>query len=229
MTRPNSIHRKSINSRHHGVPTGIQFVKETFSTQTVNALTNTITPANTIGNLLVANISARGATTPTISVGDTGGNTWTLGVAATTVGAGGAMSQYYSVTTAVSGTFTATSTVSGAIIISCLEFSAQATSPADVFKQTGYSTATIFATGTSASTAQAKEVVVAGTYENATGSWSAQTAGYTVLTKRTATGTLNTIQQSAYLILAAIGTQAYQATGSTNTTGAAVLGTYKGT
>ncbi len=214
-----------MNSRSHGGIVPIAFVTETSNTETTAATTLTLTPANTIGNLLVLCIANRPSSVTISSVADTGGNTWTLDIG----GANGAdlISVYYSLTTAVSGTLTVTMSASSTLVLSCLEFSG--ITAADVVAATSTGIGSNTPTKTTAATTKANDVVVAWVSQQVNApTFSAQTAGYNVQTQHSSNTAQPTTLQAAYKIVAATGTQTYGLTSSSSLTWTEAIATFKG-
>ena len=206
-----------------------QFVKETSATESLVSATETITPANTLGNFLALGIAARGSLglQTVVSVTDTGGSTWESVVGASTNNGNLDVEVWYSNTTAIAGTVTVTLTGLCSTVLSCIEFSGVDTY--DVVKvANGLSTSP--ATGTSATTAKMSEAVFAFVGCIDTTAFSSQTSGYTPETQHTSTVTaLNITAQSAYKIVSATGTQSYGLTSGNNSWGAILIGLYSGT
>lgn len=216
-----------ISEKHTaGGANNLVFVKETAFTTAASVSTAAITPANTAGNLLVLCSSLSGISTPVIStVADTGGNTWTKATSATTSTTTGEM--WYSKTSAIGGTLTVTYNSAGGPVLSCLEFSGANATPLDQIKGLAQSTTTI-ATGTSPTTTTAAQVVVAFVGSNGNPTFSAPTSGYTALTQHnTATASHLQAIQSAYEIINATGTQAFQVTSTLGVASEAILATFK--
>lgn len=205
------------SSRH--VSTG-NFVKETTFTEASTAGTAVITPNNAIGNLLVLHV-ALNTTTITTTVADTGGNTWNL----IQTDASYKSCQYYSLTTAVSGTLTVTFSGAVSAVLSCLEFNNIPSSPLDVHIE-AHGSSTAPATGTSSATAQADEIVVAFVCNAGANVYSGQTGGYTVRPILLSTASTENLQ-SAYQILSSTGTQSYGLTLGTSHPWTAMLATFK--
>ena len=214
----------------------LSFIKNTGYSENVASATMALTPANTIGNLLVLSVGSRNAIAiaPVSTVADTGGNTWTKLGARTQAGA---LDEefWWTVATAVCGTLTVTfggtsaSTTTGLGDVqewhSTIGWPA---SPPDVSLFNGGTASTSLTTGTSAATVQASEVVIAMALANGSGTFSAQTAGYTTQTLlSSAVPSVGAIMQTAYKILAATGTQSYGCTDSASTIWEAALATFK--
>lgn len=202
----------------------LAFVKETSATETTAATTLTLTPANTIGNLLVLSIAQRPTSTTVSTVADTGGNTWTLSEAGASL-----QSVYYSLTTAVSGTLTVTMSAASSLVLSCLEFSGVAASSfTDVKAISGTSTANNAPTLSTATTANANDVVVAWVQQQVSApTFSAQTAGYTVQTLHGSATAQPLCMQAAYKIVAATGTQTYGLSSTSSAAWTVAIVTFK--
>lgn len=217
--------RRATIKEHGSAPVNnLAFVKETVFQENAQALTAILTPANTLGNLLVLCNSSHDS--PILTVVDTGGNVWTQAgtdqVSGTCTGA-----VWYSITTAVSGTLTVTYGANNAACCSLLEFSGANATPFDKFLKNAGATSSP-ATGTSAATSTNFQVVVAFIGGFGTQTYSAQTAGYTPLTKlNSIVASHNQSLQSAYKIVSTAGTQAYGATQTSGTTWTAMLATFK--
>lgn len=225
MPRPNTILRRDL-TRHRSAGNNLAFVKETIYTEAVTGSTAVLTPANTAGNLLVLNIGNHGATLQTVSsVADTGGNTWSKSTNLTVSALD--TEQWMSKTTAISGTLTVTFTSVCTSLVSCQEWSGANATPLDQVKSASTGTATV-ATGSSPSTTTANQVVIAFVAAYGTQTFSAQSAGFTVLSTLSSpvAGLLGSLQ-SAYKIVSTTGAQSYQSTISSAGTAIAMLGTYK--
>lgn len=222
MPRPSTIATLGPFSEKHGSVVPIAFVTETFNTETVAATTLTLTPGNTAGNLLVLCLGDRPSSATVTSVADTGGNTWTL-----STGNGGLQSVYYSKTGFVSGTLTVTMSVASTLILSCLEFSGIAASPADV---KGIGTAASTApSATSGVLAHANDVLIAWVAQQINApTFSSPTSGWTVLTQRNSVTAQPISMQAAYKIVAATTTQTYSLTSSSAVQWTEIIAAFKG-
>ncbi|HUZ01601.1 MAG TPA: hypothetical protein VMU89_14730 [Thermomicrobiaceae bacterium] len=213
----------------------LSFIKDTGYSENVASATMALTPANTIGNLLVLSVGSRNAVAiaPVSTVADTGGNTWTKLGARTQAGA---LDEeiWWTVATAVCGTLTVTfggtsaSTTTGLADVqewhSTIGWPA---SPPDASVFNGGAASTSLTTGNSPATGNASEVSVAMALAAGAGTFSAQTAGYTTQTElSSAVPSVAAILQTAYKILAATGVQSYGCTHSASTIWEAALATF---
>ncbi len=212
----------------------ISFVKNTGYEETAQSSTMALTPGNTVGNLLVLQVASRNTTAlaTVSSVADTGGNTWARFQSDSHGPLDGEC--WWTVATAVCGTLTVTwggtspaTTTGTAEVLEWNSTIGWPASPPDAFTAAG-GAGTALTTGTSGATVQASEVVVAMAVAVGTGTFTAQTAGYTVQTQLSSlVPSLGAIMQTAYLVLTATGTQLYHCTDSASTTGMATLATVK--
>lgn len=194
--------------KHYSAPAPLSFVGETFYTNGTAATTGTVTPANTPGNLLALCVSWRPTSATIVNVGspgsntDPGGNVWSL------VQNQGGIAIWATLTTAVAGLVTVTTSVSTTQVISCIEVAGVTTSTKDVvaFGQAANASPTV----TSGATANANDIVLAWVAQQVNApTFSAHTAGFTPLTQHVSNTAQPLSLQGAYKIVSATGTQTY--------------------
>lgn len=199
----------SAGKRYVSLPP-LSYVNETSYTETTQSATGTVTPANTVGNLLALCVSWRPTSATITNVGspgsnvDPGGNTWSL------VQNQGGIAIWATLTTAVAGLVTVTLNGAGTTkVISCIEVAGVSSGTKDVvaFGQAANASPTV----TSAATTKANDIVLAWVSQQvATATFSSQTAGFTPLTTHASAEAVRPLQiQGAYKIVAATGTQTY--------------------
>ena len=207
---------------------GIQQVQEVGGTETAPSTNLTTTITTTTGDLIVVTATLRGVNTfASTAVGDSAGNTYTAveteatGDSVTGMFYAGGARAVTAVTVEASGPAT--------IAVSVQEFAGiSPTSPLDV--QVGAAgIGRALGTGTAPATAQAAELVVAGTGWDGSTASSGQTAQYTVNPAHGSTpaGLADQVQ-SAYLVTGAAGPQAYIAALGRPENWGAILATFTG-
>jgi hypothetical protein len=211
----------------------LSFITGTSFTESALGQDGTLTPANSVGNLLVCVIGLRSSVSQpsVLTVSDTFGNVWSHATPqqqATSL----EVDVYYSVTTGVAGTLTVHSDkATNAMIAECLEFHSTigwVGSVADILLLNSGVASTALTSGTSAATAQAAEVAVGFTTQFGTDTFSAQSAGYTLRTSLSSPVTgVGLQQQTAYQILSATGAQLYAATSNNSAIWGAGVCTFK--
>lgn len=235
MPRPSTIARYGTMKYRSSAANNLAFIKETAYTETTASTTAIFSPANTAGSLLVVCIGAQNGTTPTVtncgspgSNVDPGGNTWAKATSRANAGPIVEAEIWYTVTSAIVGSLTITMSTTCTKAVSCQEWSGANPTPLNV-TLTAQGSNTTPATGTSAATATANQVVIA--FISQTGAaptYSAQSAGYTPLTTRSSAVTSHLVTlQSAYKIISVTGTQAYAATSTTSNAWLALMSTFK--
>lgn len=237
MPRPATLALQGlVNSRTHVPPAALTFVKEGATLTTAGSTgvsTGTVSPANTIGNLVVMNIVAKGnsAGQTVTHVGtastnvDPGGNTWAL-FGAQTNGFVRA-EQWWTVTSAVCGAVVVTMTGNCSLTIDCLEFSGNASGAITDKQAEGSGNSTTALSTIGSATVHANDVSVA-CVGCQSGSITSPSGTYTSMTQLSSTDTgAPCAMMSGYKILAATGTQQYGATVPSGVW-VVVLGTYKG-
>src|SRR5262245_38749878 len=197
------------------------------------AATTCTTPAitTTTGNLLIASMSiyCNSGTCPTMTVTDAKSNTYGDAVAAfQSVWTGGHVQYKAGATGGSSHTFTATSSANSYTVLSLTEVSGAAASPLDQTATGGTNRATTHASASTATTAQANELLLGfGTHTASSTTMTPTASGFTTLTSTDGSSGHGDALLTGYRIVSATGAYNYSFTTPSNVDGAIAISTWK--
>ena len=211
----------------HVEASGITQVQEVGATETAQSTTLAATITSTAGDLLVVTATLRGVSTfAGTAVTDSASDTYSTVL--TKASGTNVTGMFYAANAAAVTSVTVHASGTATMVATVQEFAGVSTSaPLDVdVGATASSTAPN--SGTSATTTQAAEVVVASIGWNGTATISGPTSGYTTnAVHQSNVASLVDNEQSAYKVVSATGTQAYAATLSSTFVWSDILATFK--